>query len=502
LKNPIDQDSGVQSGYRQMLKATSLFGGVQVINILITIFRGKIVSLLLGPAGMGVNGIYLTAVTLVRNLTSFGIPESAVKDIAAASATRDEFRISKVLTVFSRWIWFTAFLGTILTLAFSKFLSRYAFGNEEHTGSFMLLSLVPLLTALTGSTYSLLRGLRHHRHLASANIAGGIFGLLAALPFLYIYHEDGIAVAILASATAAFIVSLFFRNQIHFSKVPMTIRETVENGVDMAKLGIVFSLTTFLTPALTFVLNGFMIKNGSLFDVGIYNAGVTITSGYVGIVFTGMITDYFPRLASVITNEAEWKKVVQQQAELVLLVLAPLLLFLLAIAPLLINLLLTNEFLPVLEYMNWAILGIFLQGIVWSLGVIIMAKGDIHVKLYAEVSGQLFLLLVNIVGYIYLGLKGLGIALLISQIFNLILALAIARYRYNFMFNWPFVRLSVTLGLCCLIVFASATYLGYPSTYIVGGVTFMMAGIFCFYQLHLRVDFFEIVKSVKKRFTK
>ena len=41
-----------QSSYREIFKSTSLFGGVQVFNILIAVIRTKFIAVLLGPAGI------------------------------------------------------------------------------------------------------------------------------------------------------------------------------------------------------------------------------------------------------------------------------------------------------------------------------------------------------------------------------------------------------------------------------------------------------------------
>ena len=51
-----------KSSYRQIVKATSLFGGVQFFQIIISVIRSKFVAILLGPAGMGIVGL-LTATT-------------------------------------------------------------------------------------------------------------------------------------------------------------------------------------------------------------------------------------------------------------------------------------------------------------------------------------------------------------------------------------------------------------------------------------------------------
>ncbi len=60
-----------KDSYKQIVKATSIFGGVQVIQILITIIRTKFVAILLGPAGMGINGLLGSTLNLVTGFTSF-----------------------------------------------------------------------------------------------------------------------------------------------------------------------------------------------------------------------------------------------------------------------------------------------------------------------------------------------------------------------------------------------------------------------------------------------
>ena len=46
------------NSYSHILKYTSLFGGVQMLNILIGLVRNKLVAVLLGPAGMGLVALF------------------------------------------------------------------------------------------------------------------------------------------------------------------------------------------------------------------------------------------------------------------------------------------------------------------------------------------------------------------------------------------------------------------------------------------------------------
>ena len=79
-----------QSSYRQIFKSTSLFGGMQVITILISIVRTKFVVVLLGTAGVGTLGLFNAPMGLIASLTGLGISYSAIRDISKAAGTGDE----------------------------------------------------------------------------------------------------------------------------------------------------------------------------------------------------------------------------------------------------------------------------------------------------------------------------------------------------------------------------------------------------------------------------
>ena len=56
-----------QSAYRQIIKVTSLFGGVQVINIIVSIIRSKFIAVFLGPVGMGISGLLISTTSIMRH---------------------------------------------------------------------------------------------------------------------------------------------------------------------------------------------------------------------------------------------------------------------------------------------------------------------------------------------------------------------------------------------------------------------------------------------------
>lgn len=154
-----------QSSYRQIMKATSLFGGVQFFQIIISVIRSKFIAVLLGPTGMGIVGLLTSTTGLVGALTNFGLGTSAVKNISEANSLGDENRILSVISVMRRLVWITGALGSIVTLIFSAWLSEITFGNKDYTFAFIWLSITLLLNQLSSGQLVLLQGLRKIKQL-------------------------------------------------------------------------------------------------------------------------------------------------------------------------------------------------------------------------------------------------------------------------------------------------------------------------------------------------
>ena len=91
--------SSTKSQYKQIVKATSLFGGVQVFTIIVLIVKSKFVALYIGPLGVGIVGLYTTTIALVTSVTNFGLKTSSVKNISEAYATGDAIKVATIIGV-------------------------------------------------------------------------------------------------------------------------------------------------------------------------------------------------------------------------------------------------------------------------------------------------------------------------------------------------------------------------------------------------------------------
>lgn len=484
-----------QNSYRQIMKATSLFGGLQVFQIIISIIRSKFVAVLLGPAGMGVVGLLYTTTVFITALTDFGLGRSAVKNISEANSTQDEHRVATVITVLRKMIWVTGLLGTITVLVLSPWLSQITFGDKSYTSAFAWISIILLLNQLSGGQIVLLQGLRKLQYLAKATLYGSIVGLFITVPLYFKFGVDGIVPVIILTSIASLFFSWLYAKKVKIKSVKVSKQTTISEGRDMLTMGFAISISGLISIGVGYLLRIFISRTGNLADVGLYTAGFTIIGTYVGMVFTAMGTDYYPRLAAVADNNVKCKESINQQAEIALLLLAPILIAFLVFIKWAIILLYSTQFVAVTGMVYWAALGMFFKAGSWSINFVFLAKGASKLYFWNELVGNSYTLLFNILGYHFYGLTGLGISFLITFIFYFIQVYIIARIKYSFDFNKSYIRLFFIQFMLILISFVVVQFLPQPYPYIVGSLLIALSGWYSVRELEKRIAFKQIIKE-------
>lgn len=477
-----------EGSYRHIFKATGLFGGVQVLQILANLVRGKFVAILLGPAGMGITNLFLSSTTMISNITGLGLNFSAVRDISIAAETNDILKISRTIKVFRRWIWFSGLTGAIITLSFAPVLSKTSFGDNGYTWGFVLISCILLLNALAKGNKAILQGMRRLKDLARSTVIGSLVGLLSSVPLYYLYGIKGIVPSLILAALTQYIATSYFTNKIKYEPVKVTWKETISEGQEMVKLGTLMMISVFLGSLVTYLVNAFIRFNGGISDVGLYQAGLSITSQYIGLIFVAMSSDYFPRLSAISSDNKKVREMVNQQAEIVLLIAAPLLIAMLILAPVVVRVLLSQEFFPIIEFIRWLSIGILFKAASYSVGYIAFAKGDKKFFFIIDgVLGNSITLILNIFSYNLWGLKGLGISFLISYLIYFILIQLLTKKAYTFTYTHVFYRIFIFFLILCIITFVVTLIANSVLTFIFGGIIFIFSVLFSFRELDRRI---------------
>ena len=485
--------------YRQIFQSTSLFGGVQVVTILVSIVKSKFIAILLGPSGIGIAGLLTSTISLVTSLTNFGIERSSVKNISAASSTEDEAKISKIVKVTRLLVWFTGILGFVVTLIFSPYFSRFAFGNEEFTYAFVWLSITLLFNQISSGQLAVLRGLRQLRFLALSSLVGSIFGLIISVPLYYLFGIDGIVPAMIISSVIILITNTYFSNKRKFQPLSISKKLLQTEGREILLMGLTISLGSIIVMGVSYIIRIYISAEGTLDDVGLYNAGFTIVGTYFGVFFTSLTTDYYPRLAKIVDNQIEANKLMNEQSEMTLLILAPILMIFLVFIKVIIIILYSIKFAPINEMIMWSSLGMFFKAASYAIGVIYISKGDTKTLLLTEVLTNIVLLLASIVGYKYYGLEGLGVAFLISFLFTYVLNYLIISKKYSFSYTKDFYKIFPIQLVLGISGFIAMRFMPYVWNYIVGCILIGISLIYSFKELDKRMDIRSFLKRKLKK---
>lgn len=412
---------------RMAMKAMGLFGGVQVMGILCSIIRTKLVAMWIGPVGIGLFGLFNNALEMISTGTNLGIRSSSVRDISQAIDKREPGLVARMVAVVRKWSLWLGLAGALITLSLAPVLSQLTFGDATHIWGFVALSIAVLLQALTNGEYAVLQGTARLKRLASVTLWGTIVGLAVSVPLFYFLRERSILPSIIAYALALAVFAWLFRNR-DYPSVSISRRETFDMGKGFVKLGIFMTLGNFATILASYAFNAWLNVNAGTEQVGFYQAGYTLINKYTGLILTALGMEYYPRLAKVAESRLRLRAFVSQEINVAIAIMAPVVALFILLRELVVWILYTPEFNVILTFVSWGIIGTVLRTLSWCLAFTILAKGDGKTYLWTEAASAVINLVLNIVFYQWWGLTGLGIAFLVSYlIYTLIIAVVYFR---------------------------------------------------------------------------
>lgn len=427
------QGEGRGVGAAHVLKYTALFGGVQVLTMLVGLVRNKIAALLLGPAGMAVVALLNNAVSLLNQGTNFGISFSAVKHVAELTEADDPRRMQAFVRTVRLWSLSTALFGCLLCVVLAPLLSKWTFESSEHTGTFILLAPMVGMLALTGGEIAILKGAKRLRPVATISALTSLATLLICCPIYYFYGIPGIAPALVISQAAILLLHLHFSTRVFPWRGTFThLRTSFVSGLPMLRLGVAFIVAGIFGKGAEYVIRTLILRFGDLDDVGFYSTGYALTVGYTSLVFMAIEADFFPRLSTCAGNQRRQNETINQQMEVCLLLITPLLIAVALFMPLIIRLLYSGAFLQSVPMAVCATLYMYFKALTLPVSYLPLAKGDSLMYMVTEFLYDLFVAAAIPVAFLYYRLLGAGGALAAAGLFDLLLIHLVYRRRYAY----------------------------------------------------------------------
>ena len=447
--------SSEKHSYGQILKSSSIIGGAQGINYLIGMVRVKLVAVLLGPSGVGLVGLYVSATGLVSTLAGLGLSSSGVREVAEAHGSDKAEQIARTVKTLRRACWATGILGWLLCAALSYPLSVWTFGSGERAWAIALLGATILIGSISGGQSALIQGTRRIGDLARMNVLGAVSGTLVAVGLYGWLGQKGIVPVIIVTALCNLGFSWWFARKIPVAPVLLTWPETLGNSKRLVQIGVVFMYGAILASGVDLMIRSLIVKKYGLDANGIYQAAWGISGMFAGFILNAMGTDFYPRLTAVAHDNEQVNRLVNEQIEIGVLLALPGLLGTLVFAPWVMHVFYSAKFLPGTALLPWFIMGVFGQVLTWPMGFIQRAKGRARWIFISQSHTHLLYLALAFILIPAYGLAAAAWAFTLSTFLHGVVVFFIARHLSQLTWTVHAIRLTLMaasmVGLSVLV---------------------------------------------------
>ena len=434
------------SSYGTIFKTTVLFSSLRVLTILVKLALNKIISISLGVSGIGLYGILTSTMSLLVSFFDFGISKSSIRSISESRGNKNEKEISLTIIIVKKLILCVSLLGGLLTILLSDYISLWSFGDTDYSFYYKLIGLAVFFTIINAGREAVFQGMRKFKFITLNTSLTSFISLIISVPLIYLFKINGIVYAILSSAIIGFIISSIYIKKIEYTNINHTDLLS-KKTFNIIQLGLSMMVVSLLVTLSGYIIRAYIQKSGGLDDVGFFQAGFQIISGYFGIILSSMVVDYFPRISAINNDNIQVEKEVNQQGILTLLLILPLVVILQFLAPYIIPFLYSYEFLTTIEYVNIAIFGIIFQSGSQTMGMVLLAKNESKLFVISVTVFQSVFLIFNILGYKYYGILGLGFTFTLNMIIHFIMVQIYNRFLYKISYNVLYYKfLIVTLA--------------------------------------------------------
>lgn len=483
--------------YRIIAKNTVVLGSAQVVQMLVTLIRAKVIALLLGPIGAGVNSLILSALSVMQQVSSLGIYQSGVREMSVVKGYNDESKLAGFRKIFLRLSCICGVGGVFIMFLLSPLFSLLLFDNLQYTWWLAFMALALFFMALQSGYSVVMQATQNLGLMARATMTGAVGGLILVIPLFFLMGIYAIVPAIVIGYAAFYFSFRYFEHKIPFAQVKKVANsEFVAQSKPILKLGIVLMFSVLMTVILAFVLNLFINHWGSVEEVGIYQSAASIITQGMSIANIVLASDFFSRLSVVHTDSGQMRSIINKQVDILLYTIAPISILIIALAPFIVWFLLSPQFALVAGLLRIMSLALVFKVMWLIMSYIILAKGDKKgYFVFDALLGNGINFLIAVIGFYFGGLNGLALAYLAGAVFMVVLLWFVTKHRCG-------VTLMTRdlLKMGGLAIYISGAYFvtvcvkGILGNIVLGIVTVLLVG-YSVIQLNKKMNFVEVMRN-------
>lgn len=426
---------------RDILKAMSIFGSAQGITVLLNLVRTKFIATIIGTTGVGINSLYFEARELLHLLTNLAVDVSGVRIISSyyekLMECDDETekgvlkkKVIEEVKLLRSLVLMLACIGALVSIVFSLPLSYLTFQDSNHILGFILLAPSVALTTMVCGEMAILKAMRKIKTIAWVSIVNVALMILTTIPIYCIMGLKGVLPVIFVSFLVQYVVTSYYSFRLVKPEISIG-KDIISRGLPVIKLGFAIASAGVVARISQLMIRSFLNSEGGFNTVGLYSAGYTILLMLSSFVFSSILSDYYPRLAGAFNDAEERRIIVHKQIKMSLLVITPLIIVFVLALPILVPILLSHSFDDMVPMVQVAAFSLILYSFTQPYGMVPVAAGDSKLHFILEAYAHILIMICVCVGYVYYGLIGAGMGILIANVIDSLVLYVVITRKYG-----------------------------------------------------------------------
>lgn len=440
---------GKDNTYSDVGKTNMVFGGIKVLQVVVSFLKTKVVAMCLGPAGMGVQTLLGNTINTIYQFTNCGTAQSGVR---AISSEKDAVGKTKAAKAVDGLSFFLGLFATFICFFFAKRISILVFGSDSYTFAFRVVSFAILLLSVKNGQITLFQGYRNVKVLAKAAVIAAFLSFLVTIPLVYFGRESAIPYIFVASYSVATLVYVLFRKKHLPIEKTISNKDALKSSGPIVGLGLALMLSNSVMSVFALALTSFINRTGTSADVGLFGAANVCTYNVISILISTLASDFFPRVSSVTNDRQKVSSLLSAQVELLILLLVPIVLSMILVPELYIRIFYSSSFLSISNAVKLMAISLLFRIIWHSYSYIILARGDkvVYFVFDALIGNGLFFV-GNIFGFKFYGIDGIALSYIIFAFIVMSILGSVVAVKYHVKINKNvIVRVAVLVIICGL----------------------------------------------------
>ena len=482
--------------HREIFRSSAITGGSQALQIAIGIIRVKVFAVLLGPAGIGLLGIYQSITGVATTVAGCGLGKSGVRQIASSAGSEEVLTAVRRALLFSNVV--LGLTGMWAVWLFREPIAQVGFDGAIQANDVGWLGLGVFLALIASSQTTLLQGLRRIGDLAKVGVISAFVASAAGILCIYKLGESGVVWFVIATPALSIVVASYYTKRLPQPESNYDWMRVRDQCQSMIKFGMPVMLAGLLNAGTLLFARSLILHELGIEASGHFQASWTISITYLGFILGAMGTDYYPRLTAAIHSPENARQLVNEQGEMALLLGGAVVLAVITVAPLIMTVLYSSAFKIAGEVLRWQMLGSVIKLIGWPMGFVVLASGRSGLFVYTQfVWNAVFLLC------LYLLLDEIG---LLAVGVGFCLAYAVGALNVWFVVNKLIgiipTRFNLSLGVSLIALGSSVIYLSgisFALSLLVGSLMTAIIALFSIRKLNMLIDLSGWLKNWYQR---